>query len=129
MRASPDTCIATPGGEIAIADLRVGDLVYSDHHGTIVVPLVAVARTPVTAHHVMRVITDAGHVFEVSGPHPTADARRLDGLVAGADLDGDRVVSIERIAYTHPFTHDILPASASGTYLANGVWLGSTLLR
>lgn len=128
--ASPDTRIATPGGEVAIADLHVGDLVYSrDQRGVVVVPLVAVARTPVTAHHVMRVVTDAGHVLEVSGPHPTADGQRLDTLSMGADLDGERVVSVERIAYTHPFTHDILPASQTGTYLANGVWLGSTLRR
>lgn len=128
--ASPDTRIATPRGEVAIAELRVGDLVYSrDADGVVVVPLLSVARTSVTSHHVMRVVTDAGHVLEVSGPHPTADGRRLDALSVDDVVDDDGVVSIERIPYTHPFTHDILPASATGTYLANGVWLGSTLRR
>lgn len=128
--ASPDTRIATPRGKIAIADLREGDLVYSrETDAIVVVPLLAVARTAVTAHHVLRVTLDNGSVLEVSGPHPTADGRRLDELSSGSALDDARVLSVERIAYAHPFTHDILPASHTGAYLANGVWLGSTLRR
>jgi len=51
--ASPDTPIATPFGERAIAELRVGDLVYSVDDGAILpVPLVSVGKTPVTHHHV-----------------------------------------------------------------------------
>jgi hypothetical protein len=126
--ASPDTRIAAPGGEVAIADLRAGDLVYSrDHAGIVVVPITVVARTPVTAHHVMRVGFAGGRLLEVSGPHPVVDGRRLDALSVGDEVEGERVVSVERIAYAHAFTHDILPASPTGAYLANGIWLGSTI--
>jgi hypothetical protein len=126
--ASPDTAIATPNGEVAIAELRVGDLVYSrTADAIVVVPLLAVTRTPVFDHHVLRVTLEGGRTLEVSGPHPTAAGPRLDELVVGQRLEQQRVLTLERIPYAHAFTYDVLPASESGSYLANGVWLGSTL--
>jgi hypothetical protein len=113
---------------VPIARLRPGDLVYSvDDHGIVVVPILHVAATPVTRHHVLRIEVEGGRSIEVSAPHPVLDGRRLDALKIGERLDGHRVVAVDRIPYRYGFTHDILPASDTGAYLAGGVWLGSTL--
>jgi hypothetical protein len=42
-------------------------------------------------------------------------------------IDGSRIASVERVAYSGGATYDILPAGATGAYWANGVLLGSTL--
>jgi hypothetical protein len=128
--ASPDTPIATPEGERPIASLAVGDLVYSVDDGAVLaVPIARVGQTRATGHHVQRVVLASGAVLEISAPHPTADGRTFADLTAGSMLDGIEVVSVESIAYTHPFTYDILPASDSGAYFAGGVLIGSTLAR
>ncbi len=126
--ASPDTRIATPFGEVPIAGLASGDLVYSQEaDGIVAVPLLRVVRRPVHDHSVVRLRLDDGSTLEVSGPHPTADGRRLADLTPGDVVDGRVVVGHETIPYRHPFTYDILPASSSGNYVAEGVWMGSTL--
>ena len=125
---SPDTPIATPQGDRAIATLRVGDLVYSVDHGAVVaVPVLRATRTPVFHHRVVHLELDSGVVLEISSLHPTADGRTLGGLRAGDVLDGARVLSAQRVPYRFEHTYDILPASDTGTYFAAGVRLGSTL--
>jgi len=126
--ASPDTPIATPGGERPIADLAVGDLVYSvEHDAVVAVPVARVNRTPVHDHHVVRVRLVTGTVLEISPRHPTADGRTFGDLHAGDRLDGIPIASVEQIPYAHPFTYDILPASATHTYYAGGALIGTTL--
>jgi len=126
--ASPDTPIATPRGERKIADLRIGDLVYSvDGEGIRAVPIVRVNRTPVIGHHVLHVTFENGRFIEMSAEHPLADGRPLSALSAGSELMGSAVVSVTRVAYNHDATYDILPASTSGAYFASGVLIGSTL--
>jgi len=126
--AAPDTPIATPQGERSIASLRVGDLVYSvDARGVTVVPIVAVKRTEVSRHHVMRVELATGATLEISGGHPTADGRRFSALSAGARLDGVAIVSAEKVSYAYSATYDILPGSSTGSYFAGGALIGSTL--
>ena len=39
------------------------------------------------------------------------------------------IVVGEAVPYPHTFTYDILPASSTGTYVANGHVIGSTLSR
>jgi hypothetical protein len=52
--ASPDTPIATPLGDRHIADLAVGDLVYTvDHDAIVAVPVLRVNRAPVHDHYVV----------------------------------------------------------------------------
>jgi hypothetical protein len=129
--AAPDTPIATPSGERPIASLRAGDLVYSvDHDAIVAVPLLQVGHTPVTGHHVLRLLLDDGRVLEISPRHPTGDGRLLGDLLAGARLDPTHTLAAsELVPYQHEATFDILPASSTGTYFAAGAWLGSTLGR
>jgi hypothetical protein len=125
---SPDTPIATPDGERAIASLEPGDLVYSMHRDSLsAVPLQRVARTAVHRHEVVRVTLESGAVLEISAGHPTADGRTFRELDAGTTLDGVSIVAREVIPYRHPYTYDILPNSDTGTYVAGGVLIGSTL--
>jgi hypothetical protein len=124
------TRIGTPGGERAVQDLRVGDVVWTvDANGVRVsAPLTAVGHTPVPATHiVVRVALNDGRLVFVSPGHPTADGRHIGDLAAGDTLDGARIVSVDRVAYAGGATYDILPASSTGAYWANGVLLGSTL--
>lgn len=124
------TRIATPRGDVAVEDLRHGDVVWTiDARGDrVVAPLIAVGSmsVPVT-HEVVRVALDDGRLVLVSPGHPTADGRLIGDLVAGDTLDGERVVSTERVRYLGGATYDILPAGATGAYWANGILLGSTL--
>jgi hypothetical protein len=126
--ASPDTPIATPGGNKPIASLEPGDLVYSVDRGQVrVVPIVRTNRTPVRGHSVVRVVLEGGGVLEISALHPTADGRTFGGLKRGDRLDGAGISSATVVPYSHDATYDILPDSDSGAYFAGGVLVGSTL--
>jgi hypothetical protein len=129
--ASPDTSIATPEGPRAIASLREGELVYSVDRGRVVaVPVLRTRRIAVTNHHVVvRATLTNGSVLEISAPHPTADGRRFGELRAGDQLGSLGVVEVAIVPYGHAFTYDILPASDSGTYFAEGALVGSTLAK
>lgn len=129
--AAPDTPVATPDGEVAIASLRPGDLVLSVDAGRVVpVPVREVSKVPAPAEHaVLRVHLAGGRVFEMSPGHPTADGRPFQALRAGERLGDVAIAAVERVPYAHAFTHDILPDSDSGTYFAAGALVGSTLSR
>ncbi len=124
------TRIATPHGDIAVEDLHAGDVVWTlDDHGVrVAAPLVTVGRAAVPAtHEVVRLVLEDGRTVDASPGHPTHDGRSVGELRAGDALEGARVVSVERVRYVGGATFDVLPASATGMYWANGVLLGSTL--
>jgi hypothetical protein len=127
--AAQGTPIATPAGDRAIADLKVGDLVYSVDHGALaVVPIKLVHREPVTSRHrVVELKLAHGATLRISPGHPTADGRHFSNLASSDILDGVQVVAARLVDYDQPFTYDILPNSDSGTYFAGGVLIGSTL--
>ena len=128
--ASPETPIATPEGERPIAELGVGDLVYSvDHDQVRAVPIVRINRVPVRQHSVVHVGFSDGSSFEMTGAHPTADGRRIADLRVGDRLDNRAVTELYSITYRHAYTYDILPASSTGAYFASGVLMGSTLVQ
>jgi hypothetical protein len=128
--AAPDTPIATPSGDRAIAELAVGDLVYSvDGDEIRAVPIVRINRTPVVNHGVLHVVFDNGRSIDMSAGHPLPDGSPLSTLAPGTELIGAAVVSVTSVPYAHPFTYDILPASSSGAYFASNVLIGSTLAR
>ncbi len=124
------TRIATPEGEIAVEDLRVGTLVWTlDASGRrVAAPILRAARTPVpTGHMVTRILLDDGREIVASPGHPTRDGRPIGALVAGDPLDGGRIVLTELARYSRDATFDILPDSTTAVYWANGVILRSTL--
>ena len=126
--AHPDTPVATPSGEVAIATLRVGDLVYSSVEGSLtIVPIAKINRAPVLDHQMVRVTLESGEQIELSPGHPTADGRTFADLEDGDVLDGVTLSKVELVGYTQTHTYDILPDSASGAYFAGGVLVGSTL--
>jgi len=126
---APTTPIATPSGARPIAELRVGDLVYSVHRGALaVVPVKLVHRTPVApTHQIVELRLAHGAILHVTPNHPTADGRTFGDLAAGDLLDGVAVTAARTTAYGQAFTYDILPDSDSGTYVAGGVLIGSAL--
>jgi len=75
----------------------------------------------------VRLTLPDGRTLEMSPGHPTADGRTLADLARGDTLDGIRILAREVVPYAHPFTHDILPDSDTGTYFASGALVGSTL--
>jgi hypothetical protein len=124
------TRIATPGGEVAIEDVTVGIAVWSiDASGRrFVATVLQVGRTPVpSTHEVVRLVLDDGRVVRASPGHPLPDARRLGTIRAGDGIDGARVVSAQLERYDGGFTFDLLPSGPTGTYIADGIPLGSTL--
>jgi hypothetical protein len=127
--AAPSTPIATPLGERPIAELKVGDWVYSVVHGQIrPVPIKRINRQAVSPTHAMvQVRLATGRVLTISPLHPTADGRSFRDLARGQRLDGVAIVEARAVAYDQPFTYDILPDSDSGAYFAAGVLIGSTL--
>ncbi len=126
--AAPDTPIATPQGDRAIKTLAAGDRVYSLHQGRLqAVPLIRISRTPVEHHAIVEVTLRSGAVLRISGLHPTADGRRFADLFPGTMLGDQQVVSVATMPYGHRHTYDILPDSDTGTYLAAGALIGTTL--
>jgi hypothetical protein len=126
--AAPDTPISTPNGEVPIASLRPGDLVYSvGAKGVVVVPVLRINRAAVSHHTMVRLSLANGATLELSPRHPTADGRQIGSLRVGERVDGVAIVAIERFPYEQPYTYDILADSASGAYFAGGVLMGSTL--
>ena len=124
------TRIATPDGEVAIEDLRVGMRVWTmDAQGRRIAATVErVGRTPVPAtHEVVRLILDDDRILRASPGHPLADGRLLAGLRAGDRVDGAMVVSATRESYAGGATFDLLPSGPTGVYWADGVALGTTL--
>jgi hypothetical protein len=128
--ASPDTPIATPGGDRPIASLSVGDLVMSIDHGHLAaVPIRETHRAAVTNHRVVEIVLRDGATLHISAAHPTADGRFFGQLQAGDWLGGGEVTSAAVVPYAHDATYDILPDSDTGTYFAGGALIGSTLAK
>ncbi|HYU83102.1 MAG TPA: Hint domain-containing protein [Candidatus Polarisedimenticolia bacterium] len=123
------TRIATPSGDVAVEELKVGDIVWTiDAGARVAVPLAEVGSTPVpSTHRVVELRLSDGRAVDVSPGHPTADGRSVGDLRAGDAYDGAVVLSAELIPYAGRATFDVLPAGATGMYWANGVLLGSTL--
>ena len=124
------TRVATPTGDAAVEDLRVGDLVWTEgaSGARVAAPLVSTGSTPVPPTHlVVHLVLSDGRTVNVSPGHPTADGRRVGDLAAGDPFDGAVVSTAERVPYSGGATYDVLPAGPTGAYWANGVLLGSTI--
>lgn len=126
----PDALIATPAGDVAMSSLVVGSIVWStdDAGRRIAVPVVRIGSTIAPPNHTLVALRlSDGREVAGSPGHPTADARTLGSLAIGDALDGSTVIAVVRRPYGAQRTYDLLPASPTRTYSANGVLLASTL--
>ena len=124
------TRIEAPSGPIAVERLRIGDVVWTlDATGRRVAgTVIAVGSTPAPVnHHVVHLVLADGRTVTASPGHPLADGRRLGDLRVGDIVDGAAVVTAELLPYSGGETFDLLVSGSTGTYLVDGIPLGSTL--
>lgn len=124
------TLIDTPDGQIPVEQLRADMPVWSvDSSGNrISVLILKTSKTLVpSGFRVVKVTLSDGRSVTASPGHPSADGRALGEYKAGDTLDGATVISVASLAYDGGATYDILPASPTGVYRANGILLMSTL--
>ncbi|HXQ38461.1 MAG TPA: Hint domain-containing protein [Anaerolineales bacterium] len=126
------TLIDTPQGFVAVENLRVGDSVWTLNalRERIQAPILKTTRVLVPMKHKMvHISLSDGRELLVSPRHPTADGRLIGDLNVGDILDGARVTLIEQIDYDETATYDLLPSGGTGLYWANGILIGTTLMR
>jgi hypothetical protein len=124
------TRIATPAGDVPVETIREGTQVWSiDRAGRrVVATVLRIGRTPVpTTHQVVRLALEDGRVVRASPGHPLADGRLLGWIRAGDRVDGTVVASATLEPYDGGWTFDLLADGPTGTYLADGIPLASTL--
>jgi hypothetical protein len=127
---APQTQIATPTGPVAVADLRVGDAVWTADisGGRLAATIVKTVRIPVpSTHRMVHLVLEDGRELWSSPGHRTVDGQRIADLRIRDFLNGGRIVRLEEEVYRQPATYDILPSGHTGHYWANGILLGSTL--
>ena len=126
------TLIDTPRGPVAVENLRVGDSAWTTNGSGERVPgnVLRTSRVPVPAsHRVVHVILSDGRELWASPGHPTADRQELGELKVNDLLDAARVMKVEHLPYAGSATYDLLPSGETGFYWANGILMGSTLLK
>jgi hypothetical protein len=126
------TLIATPNGDVRVADITPGMLVWTSaaDGSRITAPVLEVGSMAVPPGHLMvHVVLADGRELLASPDHPTADGRPLASLAAGDALDGSTVTRWEMVPYAGDRTYDLLPGGPTGAYWANGLLLSSTLKR
>lgn len=124
------TAIDAPNGAVPVEDLRIGDPVWTLDEDGARIPgtVIAVGSMPAPAgHRVVRLVLADGRTVTGSPGHPLADDRRLGDLREGDAVYGSLVASAELVPYGGTRTFDIAVSGPTGTYLVNGIPLGSTL--
>jgi hypothetical protein len=127
----PDARVATPFGDVAVSELRVGASIWTrDETGARVAGVVLRVSSTIVAgeHHVARVVLADGRTLVASPEHPALDGTHVGALQIGDVYDGATISSIELVPYAQPRTYDVLP-SGSGVYWSDGVPLRSTLVE
>jgi hypothetical protein len=129
---SAGTLIDTPEGQLPVEQLKPGMMVWTqnDSHIKMAVPVTKTASTAVPAGFLVIwiVLADGRHLAASPG-HPTTSLIPLENYKIGDNLDGSTIVKFEKENYDEDYTWDILPAGPTGFYMANGIWLNSTLVR
>ena len=97
---------------------------------TVLVPVRISAHTEAPPnHHVVDLVLADGRQLTASPGHPLDDGRKLGSLKAMDTIHGVQIISATLEKYTEQYTYDILPASDTGMYFANGILLRSTLTK
>lgn len=125
-----NTRISTPAGEVEITEIKVGMTIWSrDPAGQKIHATVHKAEHVVAPQHhrVLDLTLADGRRLRASPDHPDANGRTLASYRVGEELDGSPITQKELVSYGGNRTWDLLPGGPTGDYLANGVWLGSTL--
>lgn len=128
---SADASIATPDGDVPVTSVSAGMLVWTSdgRGGRLAVPVLSVGSADAGPdHRIVHLTLSDGRELRLSPGHPTADGRTAGAVAAGDPLDGATVTGAELAAYAHQRTYDLLPAGPTGTYWANGILMGSTLV-
>lgn len=123
--------IATPDGEVPVADIDVGMPVWTIDATGRRVPGVVLATGHMQAplgHLVVRLELSEGRTVVVSPGHPLAGEGTIGGLAPGDRYDGAVVTGTTLVPYSER-TWDLLPSGPTGVYFANGVALSSSLQR
>jgi hypothetical protein len=124
------TLIETPAGGAPVEDLRIGDAAWTlDEAGRRVVATV-IATGSMDApggHVVVHLVLADGRTVTASPGHPLADGRLLGSLRPGEIVAGSIVSSADLVAYRGGETFDLVVSGPTGTYLVDGIPLGSTL--
>jgi Hint domain len=124
------TLIATPLGPIPVEAVRTGMLVWTtDMSGRRVAAPVLDTRAVYVSesYRALSLTLDDGRTITASPGHPSSEGKRLDQYRIGDLLDGNTIVRMELVSYAGHQTYDLLPASATGVYWANGIRLKSTI--
>ncbi len=124
------TVIETPSGGRAVDTLRIGDPVWTlDPAGRRVAgTVIALGSTPApTGHHVVWLVLADGRSVTASPGHPLADGRLIGELAPGDPVAGSLVIRADLVPYAGDATFDIVVSGGTGTYLVDGIALGSTL--
>ncbi len=124
------TLIETPDGGVAVEDLRIGDSIWTlDASGRRIEGAVIALGSTVAPlnHRVVRLLLADGRSVTASPGHPLADGRDLGDLRVGDVVDGSVVASAVSVAYDGGRTFDLVVSGPTGTYLVDGIPLGSTL--
>jgi hypothetical protein len=126
----PSTKIATPAGQVALDQLRVGMPIWTqdEQQRKVLATVLEISSVEVEAdHELVKLVLEDGRSVTVSAGHPDAAGRGVEELRLGQSYDGSRVKSLSSLPYRQPRTSDVLPSGSTGVYWADGVPLGSTL--
>lgn len=127
-----NTMIATPEGEVNVKNMNSGMRVWTlNAHGDRVAgTVIRISSTSVPKmHQVVHLVLSNQRQVWVSPGHPTVSGSPVGDLRPGDAYDGATVVSVDQVPYWDDRTYDLLTDGATGAYWANGILLGSTLLR
>src|SRR5205823_1893596 len=118
------TRIATPTGDVAVEDVRVGMRIWSvdPTKQKMVATMLEVSSTTVpSTHKVVRLVLTNGRVLRASPGHPLADGRRLGSIQTRDVVDGSIVRSATLEPYRDGRTFNLLPDSPSDVYFADEI--------
>ncbi len=122
--------IDTPSGREAVEALQIGDPIWtldtSGHRIDGIVLAVGSARAPLN-HRVVHLVLADGRSVTASPGHPLGDGRPIGAIRLGDLVAGSVVVSADLVPYDGGRTFDIVVSGPTGTYLVDGIPLGSTL--